>query len=275
MIAVSIVTYHTPLDELRYCLSQLAQTKRVTRIDIVDNSGSPYIERLCANSGLDHLNYIPSENVGYGAAHNISVRKDLQDVSIKYHLVINSDIRFEPADLERMVALMESDANIGMSIPKILGGSGEEQSSYHPLPLVSDLLIRRLTPRWAFRRRKKEYNILLSNSDGSMDVPYIHGCFMLIRLSAFERVGIFDERYFMYPEDIDLSRRIREHFHVLAYPGVTITHMHRASSRHSMKMLLIHITNMVKYYKKWGWRQKNDKRRFAPRLYKGKSSPII
>jgi GT2 family glycosyltransferase len=72
-------------------------------------------------------------------------------------------------------------------------------------------------------------------------------------LSAFEKVGLFDERYFMYPEDIDITRGMHQHYKTLYWPEVSIVHAHRAESYKSKKMLKIHIVNMIKYFNKWGW----------------------
>jgi len=86
-----------------------------------------------------------------------------------------------------------------------------------------------------------------------LDVPYLSGCFMLFRTEALKEVGLFDERFFMYPEDIDLTRRIHAKYRTVFYPEVSIIHHHAQSSYLNLKMLFIHITNMVKYFNKWGW----------------------
>jgi GT2 family glycosyltransferase len=76
---------------------------------------------------------------------------------------------------------------------------------------------------------------------------------MFFRLSALEKVGLFDERFFLYPEDIDITRRMHKYFRTMFWPSVSIVHAHRAASYKNSKMLLIHMWNMVKYFNKWGW----------------------
>ncbi len=76
---------------------------------------------------------------------------------------------------------------------------------------------------------------------------------MFFRVETLKKSGLFDERFFMYPEDIDISRRIHAIASTIYWPEVTVTHAHRASSYHSMKMLRIHAINMIKYFNKWGW----------------------
>ena len=76
---------------------------------------------------------------------------------------------------------------------------------------------------------------------------------MFFRTEAFKTVGLFDERFFMYPEDIDITRRMHKYYKTLYWPEVSIVHAHRAASYKSKKMLAIHIVNMIKYFNKWGW----------------------
>ena len=83
---------------------------------------------------------------------------------------------------------------------------------------------------------------------------------MLLRQSTLKEVGLFDERYFMYPEDIDLTRRIAMHYDTLFFPEVVITHEHGAASQKSLKMLIVHIFNLCKYFNKWGWLFDKDRK---------------
>ena len=79
-----------------------------------------------------------------------------------------------------------------------------------------------------------------------MNIPYHQGSFMFFRTACFHIVGLFDERFFMYPEDIDITRRMHKHYKTMFWPGVTIVHAHRAASYKSKKMLIIHMKNMIK-----------------------------
>mgnify|MGYP003611155927 FL=1 len=76
---------------------------------------------------------------------------------------------------------------------------------------------------------------------------------MLLRSKALQKVGLFDERFFMYPEDIDLTRRIREYYRTVFYPHVPVIHNHAQGSYKSKKLLWIHIINLIRYFNKWGW----------------------
>jgi len=76
---------------------------------------------------------------------------------------------------------------------------------------------------------------------------------MLLRIAAIKKIGMFDTRFFMYAEDIDLSRRIHSEFKTLYFPEAIIFHEHAKSSYTSFKMLFIHLVSVIKYFNKWGW----------------------
>jgi hypothetical protein len=76
---------------------------------------------------------------------------------------------------------------------------------------------------------------------------------MFIRCNILSEVGLFDERYFMYCEDFDLSRRFNEVARTIYYPKEYIYHAHAKESYKNRKMLLIHIKSAIKYFNKWGW----------------------
>ena len=85
---------------------------------------------------------------------------------------------------------------------------------------------------------------------------------MIFSKNALQQAGLFDERFFMYPEDIDITRRIHSAgFHTLYYPFAEIIHAHEQASYKNWNMLLIHILNMCRYFNKWGWlfdRERNE-----------------
>lgn len=76
---------------------------------------------------------------------------------------------------------------------------------------------------------------------------------MFLRIEALKKVGVFDERFFMYPEDIDLTRRIHMINKTVVNPFFSVIHRHEKASYKSLKMKIIHITNIIRYFNKWGW----------------------
>lgn len=255
-ITASIVTYHTPPGELEACVASLSGAERVW---VVDNASDPGMEARC--KALDHpsIIYIPAENRGYGAGHNRAIIEALAS-GADYHLVVNSDVTFSPEMLSRAVAAMETRPEIGLLHPRLRYPSGRDQYSVRLIPAPSDLIAHRFIPGRLVRRKMDRYELREHpRHEKLIAAPYVQGSFMLFRADALrdleERDGFFfDERFFMYPEDIDISRRIAATGRSVAYePSVEATHNHRAASRKIGRMLAVHAINMIRYFNKWGW----------------------
>ena len=260
-MTVSIVTYHTDLNELDCCLRCLS-AGCVDRIWIIDNSSSPLIRNHILSLGDHRIKYIAAENRGYGAGHNIAINEAMAFAPTDdLHLVINSDIRFDADILQTLKDVCSKDRTVGMIQPLVIGPDNTCLYSVRRLPTPFDLILRRFLPSsWGTKSRDR---YLLKDRDLQQPllVPYIAGSFMLIRLQALRDCGLFDERFFMYPEDIDITRRIALKYKTVYYPAVSIIHDHRAASYKSKRMLRIHIVNIIKYFNKWGWFFDNQRRR--------------
>ena len=113
MITVSIVAYKTDVEELRHCLSSLSSSL-VRKIYVVDNSRQDYIADFCKQYKM--VEYIGSRNVGYGAGHNIAIRK-AQKLKAKYHLVLNSDVYFGEEVLPSLVEYMDKNEDVAQVQP--------------------------------------------------------------------------------------------------------------------------------------------------------------
>ena len=92
-----------------------------------------------------------------------------------------------------------------------------------------------------------------SGYNGIMNVPFLSGCFMFLRNESLKQTGLFDERFFLYAEDTDLSRRIHECYQTLFYPEVAITHIHARGSYKSFDLTLQNLKSAFQYFNKWGW----------------------
>lgn len=258
MVTVSIVTYHTPVEELEKSLYSL-QSGLIDRIYIVDNGEERRIREWA--EGKDRLLYIPAPNPGFGAGHNIAIRKALE-TGTKYHLVLNSDVYFNPEVVGKIYNYMEDHPEVGTLQPKIINPDGTLQYTCRKLPTPIDVFARRFLPDFMFKKRNERYLLKYLDPDIPHNIPYHQGSFMFLRAEALRQCGLFDERFFMYPEDIDLTRRIHRRWATLYYPDVSVTHDHRAESYHSLRMVRIHAFNMIKYFNKWGWFIDRKRRRY-------------
>jgi GT2 family glycosyltransferase len=167
--------------------------------------------------------------------------------------VVNPDITFEPEILDKIAACMNKNAEIGHLMPKVFYPDGQIQYLCKLLPTPFDLIFRRFLPASWTEKRSRKFEMRDSDYNKIMDVPYLSGCFMFLRINALKEVGLFDERFFMYPEDIDLTRRMHQKFRTVFYPEVSVVHHHAQSSYKNHRMLWIHISNMIRYFNKWGW----------------------
>ncbi len=151
---------------------------------------------------------------------------------------------------------------------KVIYPEGETQYLCKLLPTPFDLIFRRFLPDNVLKERKENFELRFTNYNKIMEVPYLSGCFMFIRTAVLEKVGFFDERFFMYPEDIDFTRRINKYYKTNFYPFVNITHEHGKGSYKNLKMLYIHMSNMIKYFNKWGWFFDSDRKTTNKRILK-------
>ncbi|MFT3751971.1 MAG: glycosyltransferase [Paludibacter sp.] len=148
---------------------------------------------------------------------------------------------------------MNNNSEIGQLMPKVHYPNGKIQYLCKLIPTPFDLIFRRFFPTEWTKKRMERFELKASGYNKIMDVPYLSGCFMFLRTAALREVGLFDERFFMYPEDIDLTRRIHQKYRTVFYPDVSIIHHHAQESYTNLKMLWIHIVNLIRYFNKWGW----------------------
>ena len=248
MINVSIVLYRHLPEQVAPLIETLIRSDKVATLYLIDNSPSKD-ERFEKFQAKYIFN---GKNIGYGAAHNIAIRQTI-DANVKYHLVVNPDIVLDNSILGEIDDFMNKNNDIGLLMPKVFFPNGEVQYLCKLLPAPFDLIFRRFLPEKWTEKRQYDFELRASGYDKQMNVPYLSGCFMFLRTETLKKVGLFDERFFMYPEDIDLSRRINRHFRTVFYPDVSIIHQHEQASYKNGKLLFIHITNMTKYFCKWGW----------------------
>ncbi len=248
MLNTSIVLYNHSVVEIESLIKSLRQSKQVDEMFLIDNSPvrNPDFEKLPATYIFNN------KNLGYGAAHNIAIRKTIEQ-DIPFHLVVNPDIEFESSILEELEDFMQKNSDVGLLMPKVLYPTGEIQYLCKLLPKPSDLFFRRFLPSKWSQQSNERFELRQSGYDKLMDVPYLSGCFMLLRTQALKNVGLFDERFFMYPEDIDLTRRIHREYRTVFYPNVSVIHNHTQGSYKSGRLLWIHLINMIRYFNKWGW----------------------
>ena len=259
MLNVSIVLYRPDWEQVSALTHALLQSQRVNRVYWIDNSPQA-AEQLPLQSERIQYQHNPT-NLGYGAAHNIAIRESIYD-NIPFHLVINPDIILDAKELDRMLDFVSQNPLVGSLMPKVTYPDGQLQYLCKLLPTPLDVFGRRFLPASWIAQRNHQYEMRASGYDKIMNIPYLSGCFMLLRTEAVKQARLFDERFFMYPEDMDLTRRIHRNYLTVYFPHATIIHNHEKASYKSLKMLWIHMINMCRYFNKWGWFRDKERQLF-------------
>lgn len=261
MLNASIVLYNHTVAEITPLVDLLRLSEQVKEVYLIDNSPKE-------NSAFQKLNaeYVfTAKNIGYGAGHNIAIRKTIEQ-QIPYHLVVNPDILFNGKILDELSDFMDKNSDVGHLMPKILYPDGQIQYLCKLLPKPSDLFFRRFLPSKWTKKSNDRFELRQTGYDKIMEVPYLSGCFMFLRTKALEEVGLFDERFFMYPEDIDLTRRMHQKYKTIFYPLVSVTHHHAQASYQNVRLLFVHLWNLMKYFNKWGWFFDNERKKVNKRV---------
>lgn len=246
---VSIVLYNNKFDEVKALVSSLRSNPTVKRIFLIDNSKTRDDDYL----GLDVTYVFNDINLGYGRGHNIALRQTLYDKMSPIHIVMNADVHLEPEIIDNIVAYMCQHTDVAMLMPKVYYPNNKIQYLCRLLPTPIDLFGRRFLPKRFMRRRVERLEMRHTDYNKIIEVPHISGCFMTIRTEVLEKSGLFDERFFLYLEDVDLTRRISRWGKTIFYPKVHIVHKHNRGSYNSFKLLIRHITSAYKYFRKWGF----------------------
>ena len=251
-LTASIVVYNSDKVLLEKTVDSLSLSGLCEELTIVDNSPRADLGSFCREKGIRYI--FNGRNIGYGAAHNIVIKKAMEERG-HYHLVLNPDIYFKKGTLEALYGFMEDNPDVGLVVPKTLNPDGTVQFLCKLLPCPMNLIFRRFWPgaRSCYDKIQYNYELRFTGYDRIMEVPYLSGSFMFLRLESLEKAGLFDENILLYLEDTDLTRRIHGHFKTIYYPMVSVYHEHGKESYRSFRAMLLHIRSAIAYFNKWGW----------------------
>jgi GT2 family glycosyltransferase len=247
---------------LRQCLRSifacLHNTKIQFKIICVDNNSSDGSVAMIREQ-FASVQLVPLEqNGGYAKAVNIGLRAS----EARYYLILNMDttiVQFRA--FERMVEFMDAHSEIGLAGPKLINPDGSTQVSTCLFPKFLYPIFRRTFLRKLpiARQAIRNYLMLEWNHKDSIPVDWVIGTGMIIRNEALQQVGLMDERFFMYFEDVDWCRRFwQSGWKVYYLSDVQIVHYYSRGSAKSMglasifnKQTRIHISSWMKYFTKY------------------------
>jgi N-acetylglucosaminyl-diphospho-decaprenol L-rhamnosyltransferase len=248
-VAAVIVDFHAGA-ALDNCVDSLHATG-VTDIVVVENGEEG--STLPALSGQHVVLVVPQLNLGYGRGVNRGVAAAPKRT---YVLVSNPDVVVHDGAVAALVAFLDEHHNVAIVGPEIVRPDGTVYPSQRVFPNMWLAGVHALlAPFWPGNPATKKYRS--PRADGSID--WVSGAFFLARREVFEAVGGFDERYFMFAEDMALCWQIREHgYGVAATNDAVVTHIEGVSrARASREMLIAHHRGALRF--EWqtasGWRR--------------------
>jgi GT2 family glycosyltransferase len=259
-LAIVIVNYNV-CDLLRKCLQSVYASTGEFSYDVcvVDNhSADDSVAMIRAE--FPRVKIIDNfQNLGYPAANNQGLRflgvvGGATGENPRYCLLLNPDT-VVPADaFSILLEYMDNNPDVGVVGPKLVLTDGSLDLACRrsfPTPAVSAYRFTGLSRLFPTSRRFGRYNMTYLNENEEAEVDSVVGAFMMVRGKAVEQVGLLDERFFMYGEDLDWAKRIKEAgWKVVYYPAVTVMHVKRASSRQSRRAQVEFYRAMLIFYYK-------------------------
>ena len=246
-ITASIVLHNEDFEQLKTTVQSFLAIPESKRLFLIDNGSNSNFEEAFSDPAIIYLRN--ERNVGFARAHNQILSK-VKGLS-QFHLILNPDIRFTSEVINQLIAQMKANPSIGLSAPRVLYPSGELQYTARRYPTLFEVVYRRLG--WFSKRiHRNEYRD--QDLTQTFNPDFLHGCFLLFKTDDFVRINGFDERYFLYMEDVDICRKLDEiEKKKLYYPHVEVTHIFKKASAKKLPLLVIHLSSAIKYFKKWGF----------------------
>lgn len=264
LLSIIIVNYKTPA-LLGECITSLTRTIRDTthEIIVVDSESDGEAPRMLAEQ-FPSVRCIPfAENTGFGKAVNAGIHSAEGD----HFLVLNTDIVAADYAVDTLVRYVAEHPDVGMAGPKLYGIDNAYQQSAFRFPSPVTVLLRRTPLKklgWG-KRHLARYTYAGKNLSDALEpcrVDWLMGAALLVSRESAKHIGLMDERFFMYFEDVDWARRFWENGYAVMYvPESRMYHVHgKSSRRHGVlgivfnRMTRTHIASALSYFIKYRFR---------------------
>lgn len=256
-LAVVIVNYNTG-DYLERCLASLQARRGDIEIDVlvIDNAShdGSHTKAIAAHPWARLIEN--RENVYLSPAWNQGIR----ETDAPYVLLLNPDTEWWVGTLADYVAVARAHPRAGIVGPMVRNTDGTVYPSGRPIPSVIDAMGHAfLGPFASGNRFSRRYRMEGWDRSTERDVDWVSGCCMLLPREVFDDVGMLDESFLLYGEELDLATRLRDAgWSVLFTPNVEILHALGVSTGRSRRMTVMHSASIYRYYRKHraaGWRK--------------------
>lgn len=253
-LAIIIVNFNTR-DYLRNCLTSIYDSRGdfTFEVCVVDNASAdcsvdmvrsefPQVGLIESpvNGGFSYANNLGLQACGFGGTGSSRISSITNSPSTpRYALLLNPDTVLPPEGLAMMLEFMEEHPEAGVAGPKLVLEDGSLDLACRrsfPTPQVAMYRMLGLSKLFPHHPHFGRYNLTYLDPDQVAEVDSVVGAFMLVRREAIQAVGLLDEEFFMYGEDLDWAYRITQvGWKVYYNPTVSVLHVKRAASRHSRR----------------------------------------
>lgn len=250
-VSASIVLYGE-VEKARQCIDSLLRVTKGADLSlfVVDNASPDGAGEILEKEFGGRARFIFSkENVGFGKAHN----KTLPFLQSDYHAVINPDILLKDDALSALCVFLQKNRDIVMATPRLYFPDGREQLVAKRRPTLMALLGRQLPFR--FLKKYEDYYLMKDRDlSQTQDITFCTGCFFVARTAVLKQIGGFDERYFLYVEDADITQKALQKGRVVYWPGTNVYHAWNRQPGRSGRHFIMQLRSMLRYFRNWGFR---------------------
>ena len=257
-LCVVIVNYNTR-DLLQDCLRSVFASRGVGKLDVcvVDNACSDGSAAMVGTEFARVRVIASPENRGFAAANNLALR----NCHAAFVLLLNPDTVLPPDALAQAIDFLASRPDAGVVGPRLVRPDGSLDLACRrsfPTPEISFYRMIGLSRLFPKSRLFGRYNLTYLDPDQTTEVDAVVGAFMLLRGELLVQVGLLDEQFFMYAEDLDWCKRIKDavnpqtgrHWQVWYYPAIQVQHVKRAASSRSVRAQRAFNDTMLQFYRK-------------------------
>ncbi len=231
VVLVSFNTRELTKKALSYLLSSVHQLE--IEIAIVDNASKDDSAEMLRTE-YPNIKLVKNiENVGFGRANNQLV----PDINSRYVLLLNTDAFVEPDTITKTVKYLDEHPQTGILGVRLIGRDGEMQPSCRYFPTPWNIFFQRSGLGSLFKHVPMIDDMSWDHAS-VRDCDWVPGCYFLIRKEVIDQVGLFDPRYFLYYEEIDLCFAAKSvGWHVTYYPYTSVIHLGGESAKHKGEVL--------------------------------------
>ncbi len=253
-VSVIIVTYNSA-NVIRACLASLAPDVQsgLLEVVVVDNASADGTPDLVRREFPWARVVAGRDNVGYSKGVNVGIR----EARARYLFILNPDTVVKRGAVAKLLEYMDANPGVGIAGPKLVFEDGTVQLSCRRFYTFAVLVLRRTPLGKLFKNPKPVRDHLMLDFDhaSTREVDWLLGAAMFVRREAVDSVGMMDERFFLYFEDVDWCYRMKQRgLSVVYVADAVVEHGYKRESAQTVlnRSFVAHLASLVRYYEKWG-----------------------